>query len=73
MPGSLEGNTEGGRVPADASCPSGAGWGKRWRSGGTPSSLRLPSLMDMSLSKLQKTVKDREARSAAVYGVAQEN
>ena len=26
--------------------------------------------MDMSLSKLQKTVKDREARSAAVYGVA---
>ena len=26
--------------------------------------------MDMSLSKLQKTVKDREARHAAVHGVA---
>ena len=30
----------------------------------------IPDSMDMSLSKLQKTVKDREARSAAVYGVA---
>ena len=26
--------------------------------------------MDMSVSKLQETVKDREARSAAVHGVA---
>ena len=30
----------------------------------------IPDSMDMSLGKLQKTVKDREARSAAVYGVA---
>ena len=30
----------------------------------------IPDSMDMSLSKLLKTVKDREARSAAVYGVA---
>ena len=27
--------------------------------------------MDMSLSKFQETVKDREARSAAAHGVAE--
>ena len=30
----------------------------------------LTDLMDMSLSKLQEMVKDREARHAAVHGVA---
>ena len=28
-------------------------------------------IMDMSLSKLRETVKDREARHAAVHGVAE--
>ena len=31
----------------------------------------ITDLMDMSLSKLRKTVKDREARHAAVHGVAE--
>ena len=30
----------------------------------------ITDLMDMSLSKLQKMVKEREARRAAVHGVA---
>ena len=29
--------------------------------------------MDMNLSKLQETLKDREARSASVHGVAKES
>ena len=30
----------------------------------------IPNSMDMNLRKLQETVKDKEARRAAVYGVA---
>ena len=31
----------------------------------------ISDLMDMSLNKLQETVKDKEARSAAVHGVTE--
>ena len=42
-----------------------AGWHHHGHSDGW-----MASLMDMSLSKLQKTVKGREAWHAAVHGVA---